>query len=59
MKIIVKSPCFVKGTPLETKDGKPQEVVDSIAKAAITCGRAVKATGKEKPAADKKEGGDK
>ena len=46
MKIIVNSACFVKGTLLETEDGKPQEVADSLAKAAITCGRAVKATGK-------------
>lgn len=57
MKIIVNSRCFVKGTPLETQNGKPQEVADFIAKAAITCGRAVKATAKS--AAKKEESGEK
>ena len=57
MKIIVKSPCFIKGDLLKPgKDGSPVTVSSHIGNAAITCGRAVLFKGKEskKPAEDPK-----
>ena len=45
MNIIVESPCFVKGELLKPgENGAPIAVSKVIGAAAITCGRAVKAT---------------
>ena len=55
MKIIVKSPCFIKGELLEPgKNGAAVEVSNIIGKAAITAGRATLAPKESKKSSSSK-----